>query len=190
MADNPKNENKDIDYSNSITLYEHLKDLPRYILADERFWLWLYLDKFYYVVRRMTIIKGVSTIENSWTQKQGIRRGLMFGVLSRMYYRVALTVGDSLNDKYELTKWVIDNPVRFREHSWRNYSSNYELLRGIIKGEKKAVDEYPELESKIDYPYIAKCVSIIGSVRLLDSISEEEICEMIYNKMVEIMKDE
>ena len=30
-----------VDFENSITLYESLKDLPRYILTDERFWAWI-----------------------------------------------------------------------------------------------------------------------------------------------------
>ena len=32
---------------NAITLYEHLKSVPRRILTDERFWLWISLKKCY-----------------------------------------------------------------------------------------------------------------------------------------------
>ena len=51
LIENKKVNDKDIDFKNSITLYEHLKDIPRFILSSENFWLWLYLEKFYNVVR-------------------------------------------------------------------------------------------------------------------------------------------
>ena len=187
LQSNQDSIDKDIDFINSIALYENLNCLPRYILADERFWLWLHFDKFYKQVRSMMKINGKSTIENMWMHSQGIRRGLMFGVLSRCYFRVALSVDSSKEDKYELTKWVVDNPLRFRNLTWRSFSSEEHLVRGALKGEKKAVEENPELENNDIYPRIGKYISMIGSVRLLDVISETDLSDMIYNKMIEIM---
>ena len=34
-----------VDLTNSIMLYETLRELPRYVLTDERFWCWFYLNK-------------------------------------------------------------------------------------------------------------------------------------------------
>ena len=180
LESNPNSLNKEIDFKNSITLYEALKELPRYILTDERFWLWLYLEKFYTIVREMMPLKKASTFTDHWMFKPGTRRGLMFGVLSRCYFRVELSMDKNAKDKYILTKWVIDNPERFRNLTWRSLSSEEHLVRGILKGEKKAVEENLELEKNDIYPKIAKYVSTIGSVRLLDVISEEDIAEMIY----------
>ena len=184
LLDNPDSSDKTIDFKNSVTLYENLNILPKYILCDQRFWLWLHLDTQYSVVRGMMKIKGESTFTDHWLHSGGTKRGLMFGVLSRCYFRVALTVDPSLEDKYLLTKWVIDNPERYRNLTWRSFSSEEHLVRGVIKGEKKAIDENPTKEKNSFYPEIAKDVSIIGSVRLLDCITEEDISEMIYNKMV------
>lgn len=182
LADNPESNDKGLDLANSITIYESLKSLPRYVLTDERFWLWLHLEKFYKEVKSMMTVNGKSTILDHWMHKQGTRRGLMFGVLSRCYFRVALTVDESLPNKYELTNWVIENPERFRNLTWRSFSSEEHLVRGIIKGEKKVIDVNPDLEKNSIYPEIAKYVSIIGSVRLLDIISEEDIAAMICEK--------
>ncbi len=184
LLENPESNNKEIDLQNSVVLYEHLNMLPRYILSSENFWLWLHFEKYYSVVRTMMKINGPSTVADHWMHKQGTRRGLMFGVLSRCYYRVALTVDDKLDDKYELTKWVVENPLRFRELTWRSFSSETHLVRGVLKGEKKAVDEFPERENNDIYPKIAKDVLIEGSAKLLDSISEEEIKEFIYDRMI------
>ena len=132
LADNPESNDKGLDLANSITIYESLKSLPRYVLTDERFWLWLHLEKFYKEVKSMMTVNGKSTILDHWMHKQGTRRGLMFGVLSRCYFRVALTVDESLPNKYELTNWVIENPERFRNLTWRSFSSEEHLVRGII----------------------------------------------------------
>lgn len=187
LKNNPNSSNKEIDLSNSIQLYENLKSLPRHILTDESFWLWLHLEKFYEIVRSMMTVNSISTVSDHWMHKQGKRRGLMFGVLSRCFFRVALTINENSTNKYELTEWIIQNPERFRNLTWRSFSSEAHLVRGILKGEKKAVDLNPEKEKNEIYPLIAKYVSIIGGVRLLDVISEDDIAQMIYNKMTELL---
>ena len=187
LTDNPESSDKNIDFENSKALYESLKVLPRYILCDERFWLWLHFEKFYSVVRQMMKVKGKSTFTDHWLQTRGVRRGLMFGVLSRCYFRVALTIDDKAIDKYSLTKWVIDNPERYRNLTWRSFSSEEHLVRGVLKGEKQAVDEFKGKENSDVYPEIAKYVSIIGSVRLLDMMTEDDIQLMIYNKTKDLL---
>lgn len=191
LKDNPDSQDKNIDFENSVTIYENLKDLPRYILCDERFWLWLHFDKFYQITKRMMRIRGESTVRDHWLHGGGTgnhRRGLMFGVLSRLYFRVELSVDESKGEnKYELTKWVIDNPERFRNLTWRSFSSQEHLVRGVLRGERKAIDENPEKENNDYYPEISKYVSVIGSVRLLDKISDKDIETMIYEKMVELI---
>lgn len=190
LEDNPESSDKEKDIENHIRLFESLNALPRYILCDERFWLWLELDKFYYVTKRMMKISSVSTIKDHWMFGQGVRRGLFFGVLSRCYFRVDLTIDENLADKYELTKWIIESPERFRNLTWRAFSSEKHLVRGIIKGEKKAV-EYCKKEKNDAYAKIAKFVSTeLGSVGFLDAYSEEDIENIIFNKMVELINGE
>lgn len=188
LIDNPDSKDKDIDFENSVKIYESLKQVPNFILCDDRFWLWLHLDKFYSIVRKMMKINGISTVKDHWMHAGGTRRGLFFGVLSRCYFRVALTIDNSLQDKYELTKWIVNNPLRFREFTWRNFSSEKHLIRGIIKGEKKAIEEIGIVKESGDlFAKIAKHVSNIGSVRLLDAISEQDIEQMIYDKTKELL---
>ena len=130
-------------------------------------------------------VNNKSTIHDHWMHGQGVRRCLMFGVLSRCYFRVSLSIDKENNDPYHLTKWVIDNPLRFRELTWRTYSSEEHIVRGILKGEKKAIEEVGKEENV--YAELAKSISLIGSVRLLDSISEKDIEQMTYEKMIKLL---
>lgn len=188
LDENPESKDKDIDKANSICLYEHLKDVPRYILTDEKFWLWLYLDKFYSVTRSIMPVGTKSTVSDHWMFKRGQKRGLMFGALSRCFFRVALTVDEKYPDKYMLSKWVIENPYRFRELSWRAMSSSSDIVKNILMGEYQAIVMLGKKEDNDVYPEIAKYVSQLGSVRLLDLIEPKDMSNLICNKMVELLK--
>lgn len=80
---------------------------------------------------------GKKIIADHWLFGQGRRRGLMFGALSRAYYRVQLTKDDTLEDAYELTKFATQNYMRYREFTWRGYSNNKTIVTGALKGEKR-----------------------------------------------------
>ncbi|MCZ7407359.1 DUF6339 family protein [Parvimonas micra] len=171
-----------VDLDNAITLYEHLCGLPKHILGDEKFWMWLILEKCYAVtIQAMPVESGKKIIEDHWLFGQGRRRGLMFGVLSRAYYRVQLTKDDSLDNPYELTRFVTDNYLRYRELTWRSYSNNKTIVIGAIKAEKKIVEKYGLKieEIKYYYPMIAKYISQLGSVMLLDFMTEEYIISSV-----------
>lgn len=116
-----------------------------------------------------------------WLFGQGRRRGLMFGALSRAYYRVQLTKDDTLEDAYELTKFATQNYMRYREFTWRGYSNNKTIVTGALKGEKKAIAKYGDTIETIKdyYPSIAKHISQLGSVMLLDFMGEDYILDSV-----------
>ena len=58
-----------------------------------------------------------------------------------------------------------------------------------MKGEKKALEDSKLNENTSVYPIIGKYVSQIGSVRLLDAISELDIETFVYNKVLQLLKN-
>jgi hypothetical protein len=183
------NKDKETEIENSIVLYEHLKDLPMYVLTDERFWNWINFDIGYEVaLKMMPVQEGSSVIKDHWLFSQGNRRGLFFGVLSRAFLRVMLTVDKTTEDPYELTRFIIEKPERFRNLSWRTFSSQKHIVMGALKAEKKIYDEYGEIEKSKYFTEIAKYVSKLGSVRLLDVMTEKDIYDYVYEKYKELIK--
>lgn len=182
---------READFRNSVALYEHLKGLPGYVLSDERFWAWVNFEIGYETaLRNMPVDSGKAVFKDHWLFTQGKRRGLFFGVLSRCYFRVSLTVDETLKDKYELTRFVIDNPERFRNLSWRAFSSESSIVLGALKAEKKVLEEH-RIEEKPDYyTELAKEISRMGSVRLLDCMTESEIEELVYEAFTEIVEND
>lgn len=181
----PSNEkDRETDIYNSIILYEKLNKLPLHVLTDERFWCWVMFDKGYEVsLKYMPVKKESSIFKDHWLFSQGKRRGLFFGVLSLCYFRVALSVDDTLKDPYELTKFVISNPLRFRELTWRSFSSEKMIVLGTLKAEKRIIEEYPNYEENATrFGDIAKLLSKLGSVMLLDVMTEKDIEGYVYKK--------
>lgn len=187
-----------VDFQNSIKIYEALKGLPRYILTDERFWCWFNFTIGYKAALQAMKIKSKTTFEDHWLFKQGKRRGIFFNVLARCYFRVELSVDEeNEEDKYHLTRFVIENPERFRSLSWRSNSSEKTVVLGALKAEKDIVEKYKDVidvdKIKYDdgkrtiYTEVAKQISLYASVRLIDAASQEDIYNYVYNKMEEMV---
>lgn len=181
-----------VDLENAIILYEHLSNLPKHVLGDERFWMWLILEKCYVAtVQAMPMESGKKIIADHWLFGQGRRRGLMFGALSRAFYRVQLSKDESLEDPYALTKFATENYLRYREFTWRSYSNNKMIVIGALKAEKKIVEKYgANIETIKDYyPSIAKHISQLGSVMLLDCMTEEYITDSVESFCENLARD-
>lgn len=188
---------KEVELENAITLYETLKDLPKYMLTDERFWAWINLEKGYRATIQAMPVKTPTTFRNMWLFGQGRRRGNFFGANSRLYYWVALSVDESLEDKYAYTRFVFEKRERIRHLTWRTNSNNRRIILNVIKSEKKLYDryasdpEYKETYLRCEteknhtsiYSAIAKFLSLYGSVRILDVISDEDLQKVIYDKL-------
>lgn len=68
----PTDENyENVDFQNSIMIYETLKELPRYIITDERFWCWFNFTIGYKAALQAMKIKSKTTFEDHWLFKQG-----------------------------------------------------------------------------------------------------------------------
>ena len=185
LATSPDGDYSKVDFNNSVTLWKAIKDLPRYILCDERFWLWIYFEKGYAAALQAMPIKTGTTFRDHWTFFHGKRRGLFFGVLSRCYFRVDLTYDETLEDPFELTKFAIESPNRFRELTWRNNSNLAELVKGTLQAEKQYLAEHGTVSSQI-YAALAKAISGVLAVRLADSMTKQDFYDIAYAKLTEL----
>ena len=172
-------------YRNAVILYEHLRNLPGYVLSDERFWLWLMLDKFYAESLVMMPITSESTFNDHWLFAQGARRSIFFGVLSRLFFRMLVTVDIDNDDPYEFSRFTFENQYRLRNFTWRTYSSEKNVVLGALKGIKKFLYDYDVDENNDSYIMLAKYISQLGSAKLLDAMDEKYIKDKIYDKLVE-----
>lgn len=137
------------------------------------------------------MVLNSASCKDHWLLTQGKRRGLFFGVLSRCYFRVTLSIDETLDDPYELAKFVIENPLRFRELTWRSFSSEKMIVIGTLKAEMRVMGEYPQAEENTKhFAEIAKSLSKLGSVMLLDCMTEKDIEEYVYKKYKRMIEED
>lgn len=95
------------------------------------------------------------------------------------------------DDPYELAKFVIENPLRFRELTWRSFSSEKMIVIGTLKAEMRVMGEYPQAEENTKhFAEIAKSLSKLGSVMLLDCMTEKDIEEYVYKKYKRMIEED
>lgn len=182
---------RETDLKNAKILYEHLNVLPGYILSEPRFWLWVMFEKAYKTALAGMEKRDATAFKHQWLFTDGLRRGLFFGILSRLYYRVELTYApENTENPYYLTEYVMESPVRFREISWRTISNHKFVVKSMLKAEIRANKDL-SFEEKGDYfSKLAKEICKLGSIKLIDAMSEEDIENYIYERYVKIIQDD
>lgn len=181
-----RNDYKDVRFENSITLYEALKDLPMYIVTDERFWLWVNFELAFSAAKQVMEVKN-SVFKNHWLFTSGKRRGLFFGILSRDFFTVMLTVDKNRKDKYELTRFALEDTERVRNLFWRTFSSIDGLVKEVVSAEHEFVKTNGPIPNDV-YPKLAKDISKIGSVKLLDSVNLDFINKFAKERIMHYLR--
>ena len=178
----------DVIVNNSIAIYEHLKELPRYVLCNPRFWAWFTFEKAYKQAQNATKITGEKLISSTWLITSA-RRSLMLGVISREFFIVMVSNDDSREDKYELTRYLLSNSEAYRNIVYRNIGMLKNVTLALLAAEKKVEDDNGIKLSKAHSRNIMKEASKIGSVMLIDVMSKEEIYNIIYPKVIKISSE-
>lgn len=182
---------RELSHLNSIILHQSLKDLPPYVLSDERFWAWINFEKGYSLCNLLLPLKSNSSrLKNHYFFGSGsVRRGMFFGAISRLFFRALLTHDPSSADPYELTKYVHQNPQRFRNLSWRTYSNNKDLVKKILRIQYKLEYLYKERVNNNIYEEIAKYISQIGSMTYVELLSEKDLETLITQRVEKIFNE-
>lgn len=178
---------KDIEFENGVILYEHLHKLPRYILCSNEFWAWIILEKAY---RQAQVAMDFTPtiVRNFWFEKDN-RRGIMLNVIGRQYFKVELSKDDTLNDKYELTKYLFTNHSIYKNFAYRNICMLPNVSRAILKTSYYLFKKYKVKQDETIVSEFVKHITRVGSVQLVDIIPEYELAEYLVKKMEPLVKE-
>ena len=174
-------------FDNAVILYEALYRLPKYILCNNRFWAWITFDKCYKQAISSISLKNSAIIKNWWLSGNS-RRDLMLGVISRNFYKIVISIDESLEDKFLLTKYLMGNSEVYRNLVFRNIGMIKNVSLGILQAEYDIEKEYGYFINKDRAREIMKDASRIGSVMLIDSLRKDEIRDILYKKIYKMMK--
>lgn len=182
--------------SASIRLYNEIKKLPQAIITHRGFWLWLMFEYYYEICISMTKESRESALKDNWMLKAGEyhHRNLMFGILSRNYFAVEMTVDKRSENPYYITEWALEKLERFRNFTFRTLSNNNKInlcgFKAILKLKKYYDNLDRDIEKKKDmngikfFPLVSKELNAMGSVKLIDFIDDEKFVEELTKRVI------
>lgn len=182
------NNYKDVEVENGIILYERLHKLPRYILCTMRFWVWIIFEKAYHQAQ-VAMDFTPSVIRNFWFENDN-RRGLMLNVMARQYFKVELSIDETLKDKYELTNYLFNCHTIYKNFAYRNICMLPNVSRAILKSSYYFYRKYNVHQTENTISSFVKHVTRIGSTKLVDIIPEDELFLYLCTKMKPVIKEE
>ena len=173
---------KNVAFENGIILYEHLKDLPRYIICNCRFWAWITFEKAYKQLQYSARMANASMLKNTLLGNN-TRRFLMHSAIAKYYFRVECSIDETKENKYQLSKFLFDYPELYTCIVHRNFgminSVNIALIQAIIDAQKRFQININNDNIQI----IVKDTSRIGSVMLIDHMTQDEIYNILSKKI-------
>lgn len=177
---------ENVAFENSVELYEKLKDLPRYIICNNRFWEWITFEKAY--KQAIHSIKFTKDILKNWWLSGNSRRNLLLGVISRYYFYAEVTVDGSLTDKFEITKYALKHGEAYRNIAFRNIGMLKSVSLEYFRVQKDFTDKTGVVMNQFYCRELMKEASRMGSVMLIDLATNKEIYDYLYSKLEKISK--
>jgi hypothetical protein len=175
-------------FNNAVILYNAFKGLPKYIVCDTRFWGWVILEKGYKLSQNLiNVTKG--TVKSRWFNNTS-RRSLMLNALGRLYFKVDISVDETKEDKYELTRYIFSHHNIYKNLTFRNIGMIKNVSLAILSVHKEVHEKYPTviLDDDVDSPLLNEA-SKIGSVKLIDTLTKNEIYEILKPKFYKMISD-
>ena len=176
----------EVAYNNGIILYDHLNELPRYILCNSRFWAWITFEKAYKQAQHSIKITSAQIIRKWWLGND-TKRSLMLGVVSRSFFRIMVSVDEKGNEKYKYCRRLFEGIQNYEIYRFF-VDRSMGLIPEVSKGFIKSIIECEETYGKdiIDQKLIREIVKDarkIGSVMLVDTMGEDEINLILMDKI-------
>ena len=179
-------EYENVAFNNTIKLYNSLKELPRYILCNNRFWAWITFEKAY--KQAIHSIKFTKDILKNWWLSGNSRRDLLLGVISRFYFYAEVTYDNSIEDKFEITRYALKHGEAYRNIAYRNIGMLKSVSLEYFRVQKDFTENTGIQMTQYYCRELMKEASRMGSVMFLDLATNEEIYNYLYSKLLKITK--
>lgn len=176
------------DFENIKIVYNAFKHLPAFMMLDDKFWaaqshtiLWNYVQKRRDDYLRSDKLTDKDIINSFFTHtSHGKKRGTYVNCISRLWWAGKLTYEGERENPYELTYQLCQTGfsstiVPFSSSNIAGKESSRKALLTVIK-EKR--DE-GKVVRRDDISYGLRHLNIIGGSSIVDSISYDEILEIL-----------
>lgn len=185
------------DYDNVVTLHSALKDLPPAIAANPQFWAWeAHIDFSDYIHNRSEAERSRYCEDDVLRDffcriATGQRRALVTNPLSRLWWTGRLLRDDeNIDDPYHFVRSFTSSAFNSKILLFASSTaaSNHEIAMGMMD----AIEGFKAEHGLVDvtrYEILActKYLNSIGAVRMVDTLSRQEISDLCHKRMNEVL---
>ena len=168
----------------AISMHKALKELPGHIIGDVRFWAWLAFSKMYKFINCLEVLTKENLVSMIVPKAVAIRRATMQHIVGRFYFMCDLCFSEDKEDPYYLVSYLVTRGEIYRSLAHRNISDIPALSKAVIIAAQQFENEHNDLyvSTEIVRRWM-KEITAIGSVRLIDAIPEEELTNMVKERL-------
>lgn len=186
----PEKGGTDTDFKNSKILYTALKNITVEQASDGRLWGYLTHVVFWNYMRNRWPADGKNDkfIKSRYFIRQNSDRSLVRNGLARLWWMAYSTYDNSLDDKFEVTKFLFKDTDLQTGLIERSFSRNKDLTKNILKSLMKYTyaNGFPKRSSRRK---LWREINRIGGVKVLDLLDFHELDSMI-NKILKNIDNE
>lgn len=172
------------EFRNAVNLYELFKSnkIGNAIIYNEKFaagFLLTFGYEYFFWASDLAAETRVSATF-FFDHRKGLRQALARNLLTRLYRVVEMTIDESKEDKYELTRFVFDNPALRRIVYYPNMDDS-KTSRAFVRAIKMLKEKKPDMQiSMKSFEKYRLIFSAYSHVNMLACMEEDEITNRLY----------
>lgn len=177
------------DFENARRLFSNLK-ITESQACDERLWMGLTFSRFYDYMKYRYPVNSTS-FRNKWIFQDTASKPQIFRQgLSMLWWYAYITYDKDNQNPYELTEFAFKHKDLLISIYSRNFCGCKSVTLGMLRALKDFEKDGGNISSKAVYNGLVKYISFLGGAYIIDILSEKEIYEKCYVKLIELYVQE
>src|SRR5699024_7384499 len=189
-----ESQNPDSTIENIKTIRKSLGNLNPTEAENEK--LWVALENTYYLEYHLDQLNLINSkninksIKGRTIFTESCKLSLMMKYLSILWWIGYYTIDSDSSDPFYYTRYFVEGSYRGHALAYMssNIVSNKEILLGTLKAIKQLVDNNKLIRNRYSFTNANKILNQIGGVRIIDTLSREEVKEIILDNLLETNK--
>ena len=185
------------DYDNVVVLHTAMKDLPPAVAANPQFWAWeAHIDFPEYIHNRSETERGKYNEDDVLRDffcriATGQRRALVTNPLSRLWWTGRLLLDEeNTEDPYHFVRHFTSSAFNSKIVLFASSTaaSNHDVAMGMMDAVEQFKHEFnlPDITRR-EILACTKYLNSIGAVRMIDTLSRQEIGDICLKRMKEVL---
>ncbi|HLR66906.1 MAG TPA: DUF6339 family protein [Virgibacillus sp.] len=189
-----ESQNPDSTIENIKTIRKSLGNLNPTEAENEK--LWVALENTYYLEYHLDQLNLINSkninksIKGRTIFTESRKRSLMMNNLGILWWIGYYTIDSDSSDPFYYTRYFVEEPYRGHALAYMssNIVSNKEIVLGTLQAIKQLVDNNKLIRNRYSFTNANKILNQIGGVRIIDTLSREEVKEIILDNLLETNK--